>query len=126
MRNAQIHYECTNKSMCNIGKNCGNRRISSCTGYLSNLTTFKTTFKGVGVKCNVDIKKREFIAEYTGEIVTVKDVQERHEVLKEEYGVGYRFYTFNINKDLLIDATFYGCITRFINHSCEPNCTAEL
>jgi hypothetical protein len=35
------------------------------------------------------------------------------------------FYLCEISKDFTIDATFKGNISRFLNHSCEPNCKLE-
>ena len=33
---------------------------------------------------------------------------------------------FRLDDDLVVDATIFGGQARFINHSCEPNCQAEL
>jgi histone-lysine N-methyltransferase SETD2 len=35
------------------------------------------------------------------------------------------FYMCEISKDFTIDATFKGNASRFLNHSCEPNCKLE-
>ena len=35
------------------------------------------------------------------------------------------FYMCEISKDFTIDATFKGNPSRFLNHSCEPNCKLE-
>ncbi|KAL0340164.1 UNVERIFIED_CONTAM: Histone-lysine N-methyltransferase ASHR3 [Sesamum radiatum] len=35
------------------------------------------------------------------------------------------FYMCEINKDFVIDATFKGNASRFLNHSCAPNCVLE-
>jgi SET domain-containing protein len=35
------------------------------------------------------------------------------------------FYMCEISKDITIDATFKGNVSRFLNHSCEPNCKLE-
>ena len=35
------------------------------------------------------------------------------------------FYMCEIRKDFTIDATFKGNASRFLNHSCDPNCKLE-
>jgi SET domain-containing protein len=35
------------------------------------------------------------------------------------------FYMCEISKDFTIDATFKGNTSRFLNHSCDPNCKLE-
>lgn len=35
------------------------------------------------------------------------------------------FYMCEIRKDFTIDATFKGNTSRFLNHSCDPNCVLE-
>jgi len=35
------------------------------------------------------------------------------------------FYMCEIQKDFTIDATFKGNASRFLNHSCNPNCVLE-
>lgn len=36
-----------------------------------------------------------------------------------------KFYMCEIMKDFIIDATFKGNSSRFLNHSCQPNCKLE-
>jgi histone-lysine N-methyltransferase SETD1 len=43
----------------------------------------------------------------------------------EQIGI-YSSYFFRINDHWVIDATMKGNLSRFINHSCEPNCTASV
>lgn len=35
-------------------------------------------------------------------------------------------YIMELNPDTYLDASRKGSISRFINHSCEPNCTVEI
>lgn len=42
----------------------------------------------------------------------------------EKLGVG-DCYLFSLDKDYIIDATFFGSKARYINHSCEPNLVSE-
>lgn len=62
-----------------------------------------------------------FINEYVGEVI------DQLEMLKRMKSKLYRNnnYMVQLKHDEILDATCKGNITRFINHSCEPNCTAE-
>lgn len=62
-----------------------------------------------------------FVDEYMGEVI------DQHEMIKRMKTKLYmnNNYMVQLNHDEIIDATRKGNITRFINHSCEPNCVAE-
>ncbi|KAF6152191.1 hypothetical protein GIB67_019413 [Kingdonia uniflora] len=42
-----------------------------------------------------------------------------------KYRGDQNFYMCEIRKDFTIDATFKGNSSRFLNHSCDPNCKLE-
>lgn len=42
-----------------------------------------------------------------------------------KYRGDQNFYMCEIGKDFTIDATFKGNVSRFLNHSCDPNCKLE-
>jgi len=62
-----------------------------------------------------------FVDEYIGEVI------DQHEMIKRMKKKLYKNnnYMVQLKHDEIIDATKKGNITRFINHSCEPNCVAE-
>lgn len=62
-----------------------------------------------------------FVDEYVGEVI------DQHEMIKRMKTKLYmnNNYMVQLKHDEIIDATRKGNITRFINHSCEPNCVAE-
>ncbi|TPX68337.1 histone-lysine N-methyltransferase [Spizellomyces sp. 'palustris'] len=70
------------------------------------------------------IDKNEFVIEYIGEIVRQK-VADHREKIYERQGIGSS-YLFRIDGDHIIDATKRGNMARFINHNCEPNCSAKV
>ena len=90
------------------------------------LEVFQTSNRGLGVRARELIPKCHFITEYTGELISYEEAKKRTEVkrndsesnfllvLKEHVLMGNIFRTH-------IDATHYGNVARFINHSCEPN-----
>lgn len=55
------------------------------------------------------------------------EVIDQHEMIKRMKTKMYmnNNYMVQLRHDEIIDATRKGNITRFINHSCEPNCVAE-
>ncbi|KAI9094630.1 hypothetical protein DFS34DRAFT_582658 [Phlyctochytrium arcticum] len=70
------------------------------------------------------IEMNEFVIEYIGEIVRQK-VADHREKNYEREGIGSS-YLFRIDNDHIIDATKRGNMARFINHNCEPNCSAKI
>lgn len=65
--------------------------------------------------CNRD----SFIMEYVGEVVDAFDFYKRVE--KYEKRKTEHHYFMVLQSDEFIDATRKGNVTRFINHSCDPN-----
>ena len=89
---------------CALGRFCGNRRFQNIEN--ARVEVFKTEWKGFGLRALDDIAADEFIMEYVGEVLGQKQFRRRARALSTE---------------LCIDASSKGNISRFINHSCEPN-----
>lgn len=70
---------------------------------------------GQGLFAHVDIKKGDFILEYTGTKMPTKDANE----LKSRY-------LFEINDEWTIEGSARSNTARYINHSCDPNVEAEI
>ena len=68
-----------------------------------------------------DIRKGERVAEYVGERISWKEADERYD--DDKMGRHHTFL-FSVTKRTVIDAAFGGNDSRFINHSCDPNCEA--
>lgn len=77
---------------------------------------------GQGVFALVDIPKGERIIEYVGEIISWNEAQRRHPHDPDD--PNHTFY-FHIDEDRVIDALYGGNDSRWINHSCDPNCYAD-
>ena len=77
---------------------------------------------GRGVFALVDIAEGERLIEYIGEIISWDDAQERHP--HDPSDPNHTFY-FHVDADRVIDALHGGNSSRWINHSCEPNCEAD-
>jgi len=73
----------------------------------------KKSATGLGLYSNLQIKKDEFVIEYTGKILTSKEANEK----------GGK-YLFELNSRITIDGSGRENLARYINHSCRPNCEA--
>lgn len=62
----------------------------------------------------------EFVNEYVGELIDEEECRRRMNKMHEENKTSYYFLT--IDKDRIIDAADKGNLSRFMNHSCQPNC----
>lgn len=74
---------------------------------------------GSGIVADEDIKQGEFVIEYVGEVIDDKTCEERLWNMKHRGETN--FYLCEINRDMVIDATYKGNKSRYINHSCCPN-----
>ncbi|KAG5456901.1 MAG: hypothetical protein BJ554DRAFT_3222 [Olpidium bornovanus] len=70
------------------------------------------------------VAANDMVIEYVGEVIRQK-VADRREKEYEGRGVGSSYF-FRVDDDRVIDATNKGSCSRFINHSCDPNCTARI
>lgn len=70
---------------------------------------------GLGLFANESIGRKEFVIEYTGDILTGKEADAR--------GGKYLFET---SKNRFIDGSARTNLARYINHSCDPNCEIEI
>ncbi len=77
---------------------------------------------GKGVFAVCDIAEGEAIIEYVGEIISWAAAQERHP--HDPSDPNHTFY-FHIDAENVIDALVGGNSSRWINHSCDPNCEAD-
>lgn len=70
---------------------------------------------------HLDIRKGAFVIEYVGELIDEATCLER--VKKGDDDTNY--YMLTIDKDCIIDAGPMGNLSRFMNHSCNPNCETQ-
>lgn len=114
-------YECNKRCRCK--SNCMNRVVQN--GRKVKLCIFRTTDnRGWGVKALEDIKKGTYMGTYFGEVIDNTDAEARI----EKYQGNQHTYLFDMdyngaNYKYTVDATDYGTVSRFINHSCNPNLT---
>ncbi|CAI5794360.1 histone-lysine N-methyltransferase EHMT1 isoform X1 [Podarcis lilfordi] len=107
-------FECNHA--CSCWRNCRNRVVQN--GLRIRLQLYRTQKMSWGVRTMQDIPLGTFVCEYVGELISDSEANVREEDT-------YLFELGDQNKDVYcIDARFYGNISRFINHFCEPNLTA--
>uniref|UniRef100_A0A8C0WJK5 [histone H3]-lysine(9) N-methyltransferase n=1 Tax=Castor canadensis TaxID=51338 RepID=A0A8C0WJK5_CASCN len=111
MAEPPLIFECNHA--CSCWRNCRNRVVQN--GLRARLQLYRTQDMGWGVRSLQDIPLGTFVCEYVGELISDSEADVREE----------DSYLFDLdNKDgevYCIDARFYGNVSRFINHHCEPN-----
>lgn len=80
-----------------------------------------TNSRGWGLFAGSRIQPNKFIIEYVGEAL---DERQFHVRMKAENKENDYYYV-KVDRNLYIDAQHFGNISRFINHSCEPNSRLE-
>ncbi|XP_054708546.1 uncharacterized protein LOC129218334 [Uloborus diversus] len=75
--------------------------------------------------CNASsvIELGQFIIEYVGEVITTEEYERRCKDMRDRHKKNY--YFLYLDSKRLIDAGPSGNLSRFINHSCEPNCELQ-
>jgi len=111
--------ECSNR--CKTGDRCTNRDFQR--GNNAPVEVFWTKGKGHGLRATSKVKAGTFIMEYLGEVVSAKEFKKRsHEYAR--LGTKHHYFM-ELSQQATIDAYHEGSISRFINHSCEPNAETQ-
>uniref|UniRef100_A0A8C5A5B8 Nuclear receptor binding SET domain protein 2 n=1 Tax=Gadus morhua TaxID=8049 RepID=A0A8C5A5B8_GADMO len=118
--NRMLLYEC-HPQVCPNGTRCCNQDFSK--RLYPDTKIIKTAGKGWGLICLRDIKKGEFVNEYIGELIDEEECRARIRFAQEN-NISH-FYMLTIDKDRIIDAGPKGNYSRFMNHSCQPNCETQ-
>ncbi|XP_031121879.1 histone-lysine N-methyltransferase ASHR3 isoform X2 [Ipomoea triloba] len=122
--------KCSDSCICRV-QSISCSKACRCSGKCSNrpfreekkIKLVKTELCGWGVVAAESIKKGDFIIEYIGEVIDDALCEKR--LWQMKYSGEKNFYMCEIRKDFTIDATFKGNYSRFLNHSCDPNCKLE-
>lgn len=84
----------------------------------------KSIIHGWGVFTDEEINAGDLIVEYRGVLIG-HAVADRREIEYENAKIGSD-YMFRIDSETVCDATHHGCVARFINASCNPNCHTQI
>ncbi|XP_015919381.2 uncharacterized protein [Parasteatoda tepidariorum] len=118
--NRSMLHEC-NDYNCKVGKNCQNRKFVNVQN--APCKPFYTDNRGWGLKAKEDIKCGQFVIEYVGDLIDEEECERR---TKQKQMVGdTNFYFCTLDSNRIIDAGPKGNYSRFMNHSCEPNCEMQ-
>nr|XP_033806821.1 histone-lysine N-methyltransferase NSD2 [Geotrypetes seraphini]XP_033806831.1 histone-lysine N-methyltransferase NSD2 [Geotrypetes seraphini]XP_033806839.1 histone-lysine N-methyltransferase NSD2 [Geotrypetes seraphini]XP_033806849.1 histone-lysine N-methyltransferase NSD2 [Geotrypetes seraphini]XP_033806859.1 histone-lysine N-methyltransferase NSD2 [Geotrypetes seraphini]XP_033806868.1 histone-lysine N-methyltransferase NSD2 [Geotrypetes seraphini] len=118
--NRMLMYEC-HPQVCPAGERCQNQGFTK--RQYPETKIIKTVGKGWGLVAKRDIKKGEFVNEYVGEIIDEEECMARIKHAQENDIT--HFYMLTVDKDRIIDAGPKGNYSRFMNHSCQPNCETQ-
>ncbi len=119
-------YECNDK--CNCGPFCRNKNVQF--GRTVEVEIFRTSGgRGWGLRCLQDLHEGQFIDTYRGEVITDAEATRREEASsKDKSSYLYSLDKFGESEGIpnenlyVVDGEFMGGPTKFINHSCDPNC----
>ncbi|KAL9883026.1 histone-lysine N-methyltransferase G9a [Glossina fuscipes fuscipes] len=103
-------FECNDVCGCNK-LSCKNRVVQNGVRIPLQVIECEDSFKGWGVRSLIPVPKGSFVAGYVGEILTDLEADRRMD----------DSYFFDLGHNHCIDANYYGNVSRFFNHSCEPN-----
>ncbi len=119
--NRMLQFICDPRT-CPNGNSCTNVSLGRRTGIKTAVAYYGR--RGFGLKTLEAIKKHDFIDEYRGEVINLSEAAKR---VTEEYKATGNYYLLDYDSAAgeLLDGGRKGNITRFANHSCDPNCRIE-
>ena len=117
--NRATYVECANKN-CRVGPSCGNRRIAQ--RKVPKCKVKREQGKGWGLVTLETIHKGDLVQEYIGEIIDEAEKEKRLTEWSRDHPNDTNFYIMANAPGWFIDARLTSNLSRFINHSCAPNC----
>ncbi|SPP77988.1 blast:Probable histone-lysine N-methyltransferase CG1716 [Drosophila guanche] len=117
--NRMLMIECG--PLCTNGERCTNKRFQLHQCWPCRV--FRTEKKGCGITAELLIPAGEFIMEYVGEVIDSEEFERRQHRYSKDRNRHYYFMA--LRGEAIIDATMRGNISRYINHSCDPNAETQ-
>ena len=126
--NRLLQIECLSKkrsfdSNCAIGCACSNRNFTN-REYIS-LDICHEPSRGYSLRTVTSIHAGSFVIEYVGEVINTETMNCRMLQQRVQSPDDLAFYIMALENGLFIDSKLKGNESRFINHSCDPNCRLE-
>ena len=119
--NRYTMIECHPK-LCKAGDRCRNQRFAR--AEYAETYYFKCGDRGWGLKNKTTIQTGQFVNEYCGDLITYEEYERRLKYQNDRSELDFYFCVLDSKR--VIDAKPKGCHSRFMNHSCDPNCYGQL
>lgn len=120
--NREMYIECDpmhRPTSSNCNNQCFERKV-----YAAVNVVFMGEKKGFGLVADEFINAGQLVMEYVGELITEAELK-RRKSRKENLPGTQHVYYMTYSKGLYIDAEKKGNESRFVNHSCVPNCETQ-
>lgn len=117
-----VKIEC-NDSNCSLGENCGNRWFQNRQYALTE--KFQEFQRGWGLRSLQTIPAGGFVVEYLGEVIDREEALHRMKEQHRENPLDHDYYIMELGSGLFVDGRHRGNCSRYINHSCDPNCELQ-
>ncbi|XP_043520102.1 histone-lysine N-methyltransferase NSD2 isoform X2 [Frieseomelitta varia] len=118
--NRILLVECS-PGTCPAGSKCNNQAFVR--RQYPAMEPFHTAERGWGLRSLELIRAGQFVIEYVGEVIDEAEYKRRLHRKKELKNENFYFLTIDNNR--MIDAEPKGNLSRFMNHSCSPNCETQ-
>eukprot|EP00002_Diphylleia_rotans_P001566 TRINITY_DN10863_c0_g1_i1.p1 TRINITY_DN10863_c0_g1~~TRINITY_DN10863_c0_g1_i1.p1 ORF type:complete len:472 (-),score=64.58 TRINITY_DN10863_c0_g1_i1:82-1497(-) len=116
-----VLFECSFKCRCTAS--CNNRVVQA--GMKHMLQVYRTLQGCWSVRTLEPIKQGEFVVEYCGELLTVREAEERIEAgdtkLEDTFFLWRKLKAGKFSSRFVLDSTKYSNVSKFIRHTAEPN-----
>ncbi|XP_038573920.1 histone-lysine N-methyltransferase 2C isoform X4 [Micropterus salmoides] len=89
----------------------------------ANVYLARSRIQGLGLFAAKDIEKQTMMIEYNGTILRNEVAIRKEKIYRSQ---NREVFMFRIDSEHVVDATRTGGLARYINHSCAPNCVAEV
>ena len=110
-------------SNCAVGDKCGNRSMGK--RLAAKCKPKREGGKGWGLVTVKAVKRGMLVQEYMGEVIDERTKEQRLNDWAKEHPNDPNFYIMALPSNWYIDARHEANLSRFINHSCDPNCKLE-
>ncbi|XP_014772580.2 histone-lysine N-methyltransferase SETMAR [Octopus bimaculoides] len=115
-------YECHQD--CSCSSNCSNQLVQHGIRFKTEVFSASPD-KGFGLRTLEFIPRGSFVSEYAGEVISDNEAKQRTSLIEQQTQMNYILVLKEHYGDKLVqtcvDPTYFGNISRFMNHSCEPN-----
>ena len=105
---------------CDLGPSCSNRSLGN--RDFAKCKPMREQGRGWGLVTVDGVKKGDLVQEYVGEVIDEEEMKTRLQQWAHDHPNDPNFYVMHLDTGWYIDARHEANLSRFINHSCDPNC----